>query len=332
MAEGDVVRQDRVHPLMATAPDHRRRAPASAPALGRSGLHERGDELSLLARSPSAAADLRAELPGRARRWSPTWPTRTAVEALAGLPDALDSVRPHRRAWSSSGRSPSSTRTRCARSSTSTWSRPMLLTRRACRRCGRPAALVVVVNSGAGPDRQRRLVGVRRLEVRPACVRGLAACRGAGARRPGHHGLPRPHRHPDAGEGARAGGQGLRRAAAGSSPRPSPRRSCTSSTCPPTPPSPRSPSAPSSPAPPDCPSSAEVSSSCVPRCVLAHRSVTSCAAPAMRTGKNARLGAQEHALRHARSDTSAGERETGAGSAEGHVEVVDREGGQGAVT
>ena len=61
-----------------------------------------------------------------------------------------------------------------------------------------------------GPVRLGRLVGVRRLEVRAAGARGRPAGRGGRARRTRHHGLPEPHRDPDAGEGPRAGGAWLR--------------------------------------------------------------------------------------------------------------------------
>ena len=60
-------------------------------------------------------------------------------------------------------------------------------------------------------QRRRRVVGLRRLQVRAAGPRRRAARRGGRARRAGEHRLPQPHRHPDAGEGPRAGGPHLRR-------------------------------------------------------------------------------------------------------------------------
>ena len=61
-----------------------------------------------------------------------------------------------------------------------------------------------------GPAGQPHVGGVRRLEVRAARPGRRAAGGGGRARRTRHQRLPEPDRDPDAGEGPRPGGQGLR--------------------------------------------------------------------------------------------------------------------------
>ncbi|CAA9402704.1 MAG: Putative oxidoreductase, partial [uncultured Nocardioides sp.] len=62
-------------------------------------------------------------------------------------------------------------------------------------------------------DGERRLVGVRGVQVRAPGVRRRAACRGDRERRARDDGLSEPDGHAHAGEGARAGGAHLRRVA-----------------------------------------------------------------------------------------------------------------------
>ncbi len=223
------VRQDRVHPLMAThlvtgagsgIGARRRRAAARA----------RRPTSVLLARSTGAGRRAGART-CRARTVlvaDLAWPE--SVESLA-LPDALDSVV-HAAGVVELGPVAELSRRRLGRPSCRVnLVAPAALTRVALPALRAARGTVVFVNSGAGLDRAPGLVGVRRLEARPARARRLAARRGGG------HGVrvstvyPGRTATPDAGEGARARRARSTTPPPGSGPRPSPTRSCTCSTC-----------------------------------------------------------------------------------------------------
>ena len=181
-------------------------------------------------RAGSRAAPSASPAPHRS---SSTWPTptrSTALDRLDGLPSRLDSVLHIAGIVELAPVAELSTRHLREQIDVNLVS-PALLTR-ACLPALRAArGTVVFVNSGAGPVRGRLVGGVRRVEVRAARPRRLAARRGDGPRRPRDDGLPVAHRDPDAGEGARAGGWHLRRVAVDQSRRPSRPRSSTCSTC-----------------------------------------------------------------------------------------------------
>ena len=202
------LRQDRLHAMTAThlvtgagVRHRRRRWPAR--------LHERGDDLVLLARSEERAA--------RAAR--PTSPARTMLVADLADPAALDGARPARCRTAGLGgprrrrRRPrpgrrAAARTTGASSSTSTWSRRRCSPARSCPPCARPAGTVVFVNSSAG------LTASPTWSAYAASKFGLRALADALRAEEVEHGVrvttvyPEPDRHADAGEGARAGGRG----------------------------------------------------------------------------------------------------------------------------
>ena len=90
--DGRRVRQDRVHPLMAHPPRHRRRLRHRR---GRSptALHERGDDLVLLARIDRAGRRAGRATSRARRRSSPTWPTRDAVDGARPSSSPTGSTR-----------------------------------------------------------------------------------------------------------------------------------------------------------------------------------------------------------------------------------------------
>ena len=175
-------------------------------------LHERGDDLLLVARSDERAAELREEFAGAetvvadledSAAWNARWrPTRCRRGSTRSC------TRP---GTSTCSRSPTSTSAPGSVSSRSTSRRRRCWPGPPCRHCASRRRDGRAGQLRRRTDRAPGVVGVRRLQVRPACPRRLPARRGGRQRRPRHLGLPRPHRHPDAGEGARAGGQGVRR-------------------------------------------------------------------------------------------------------------------------
>ena len=82
----------------------------------------------------------------------------------------------------------------------------------------RPAAPVVFVNSGAGLSASAAWSAYAASKFGLRALADALRAEERRPRRPGHHGLPQPHRDPDAGEGARAGGQGPTTRRGGSSP------------------------------------------------------------------------------------------------------------------
>ena len=175
-------------------------------------LHERGDALVLLARSRERADDLAATYPGAttlvADLADPPGLERALAEA--DLPDSLDSVVHVAGAVDLAP---------LAELDLADWQRqldvnltaPALVTRAALPALRAARGLVLFVNSGAGlaahPDWSAYAASKFGLRALADALRGEEKP----ARRAGHHGLPRPHRHPDAGEGPPPGGPGLRR-------------------------------------------------------------------------------------------------------------------------
>ena len=157
-----------------------------------------------------ARDEARAREPSGVRRgdapWSPTSPTP---------PRSRRSTSPARstRWCTPPGSWPSAPSASCrpatgAPSSTSTCSpRPSSPGSR-CRRCGPPAARWC--SSTPGPACAPTPAGRRTPRRSSGCAPSPTPCgrRRSRARRPGHHRPPRPHRHADAGAGARPGGQG----------------------------------------------------------------------------------------------------------------------------
>ena len=147
---------------------------------------------------PSCVADLADAGRGR-RRWPTSCPTgSTRVVHAAGVVD-LGPV------------ADLSTADLAASSSTSTCVAPAVLTRLCLPALRAARGTVVFVNSGAGLSRQPEWSAYAASKFGLRALADSLRARGAGARRPRHHRLPRPHRHADAAEGARAGGQRVRR-------------------------------------------------------------------------------------------------------------------------
>ena len=219
------VRQDRLHPMRHLVTG----AGSGIGAVLAQRLLERGDEVVVLARSAERAEEMAADLPGvEVLVADLAWPE--SVESLA-LPDSLDSVV-HAAGVVELGS--------VAELSVADWAdqlrvnlvAPAALTRVALPALRQARGTVVFVNSGAGLSRPPAVVGVRRLEARPACARRLAARRGGRVRRTRHArsipAAPRPRcRRRCTSRRARS-----TTPPPGSVPRPSPRRSCTCSTCP----------------------------------------------------------------------------------------------------
>ena len=176
----------------------------------RPALHERGDDLVLLARSDARAAELAADVPGRAMLVADL-ADPGALErrsAAAALPERLDSLL-HVAGVVDLGAGRRARLARLAASrSTSTSPRRRVLTRALLPALRAARGTVVFVNSGAGLTRQPGR-GRRTPPRSSGCAPSPTRC---APRRPstasGSHGLPEPHGHADAGEGARAGGQG----------------------------------------------------------------------------------------------------------------------------
>ena len=203
-------------------------------------LLERGDELWLLARDAGRAKELAEPLPRAPAPSSGTWPSRPGCPGRSAT-----SRRPTGStrcctspASSTSARSATSPR----RSGTQTLAvnlvAPAELTRLLLPQLRLSRGHVVFVNSTAGLSRQRGVERVRGQQARAAgagrrrCARRSA--RPACASPPSTPAVPpRPCR-----EGPPAGGQGVRRRHAGSTPSRSPRPCWPRSTCPGTPRSP----------------------------------------------------------------------------------------------
>ena len=158
--------------------------------------------------------------------WSPTsrGPSRWSPSAL---PESLDSVvhaAGRRRAGPGVGELSVDAWADAARGST--WSRPRRSTRVALPALRAARGTVVFVNSGAGLHGAPAVVGVRRLEARPACPRRLAARRGGRTRRAGHHASTRVAPPPRCRRRCTSRRARTTTRLRGSDPRPSPTRSC----------------------------------------------------------------------------------------------------------
>ena len=172
-------------------------------------LHARGDDLVLLARNEQRAEDLRERYAAADVRVADLEEYATVAAAVSRL-DRLDAVV-HAAGVLELGpvadlRLEDLTgQLRVNLVAPTELTRALLPALRAVARHGRLPQL------RRRPGRPPRVVGVRRLQVRPARGRRLPASGGDGSRRAGDERLPRPDRDADAAEGARAGGQGLRR-------------------------------------------------------------------------------------------------------------------------
>ena len=113
-----------------------------------------------------------------------------AVESARALPDALDSVRARRRRRRARRRSPSSTPTTWREQLDVNLVAPAAADPGRAAGAARARGTVVFVNSGAGLLRRTRVVGVRRLQAGLRALADALRAEEAGARRPGHHGLP----------------------------------------------------------------------------------------------------------------------------------------------
>ena len=177
-------------------------------------LHERGDELWLLARSDERAAELGARYPGARTLVADLADPSGLERALAGadLPDRVDSLL-HVAGVVDLEPVAALDLGRWQQQLDVNLTAPMLLTRALLPALRAARGTVVFVNSGAGLSANPTWSGYAASKFG---LRALAdALRGEEhrERRPGHHGLPRPHRHADAGEGPCPGGQGVRRGA-----------------------------------------------------------------------------------------------------------------------
>ena len=136
--------------------------------------------------------ELRAAYAGARRRWSPTWPTRPRSRRWP-RPACPTGSTPWctSPAWSTSARSPTFRSPSWREQLDVNLVAPAVLTR-ACLPALRAArGTVVFVNSGAGLTAHPTWSAYAASKFGAARARRLAARRGAGARRPGHHGLPR---------------------------------------------------------------------------------------------------------------------------------------------
>ena len=190
--------------------------------------------------SPPARRNARTTCggPARRRRARRRPRRRRAGRGAGSAPPGVAGLAGARRpAWSTSAPSPRWTPGPGSEQLAVNLLAPAVLTRSALPALRSARGTVVLVNSGAGlvAHPEWSAYAASKLGLRP---RRLPSRRGGVARRPRHVGLPRPDRHADAAEGARAGGQGLRPRRPGSIPPPWSTRSCTSSTCPATPRSP----------------------------------------------------------------------------------------------
>ena len=200
------LRQGRLHPMTPDVRRHRRRV-RHRRAVAAASCATAGTGWCCRSRVSGARRRPARRTSRSADRSSPTWPTRP-VRAVAGRGRGAARLRAARRRGRRARPGRRARRsTSCASSSTSTSVARPLLTRDPARRTPGPRGGRVRELLGRA-HRPPVLVGVRRDQVRAAGARRLAARRGGRARRPGHHRLPEPDRHRDAGEGPRPGGQG----------------------------------------------------------------------------------------------------------------------------
>ena len=170
MADGRRLRQDRVHPMTgpprSPAPArHRRGAVADAPAAPR-----RRAACCSARNARARPTSCARALPRRRRAWSPTWPTRRARGRAVARPARRARLRGprRRRRRARPGRRPQPLDD-LARAARRQPGRAGGADPRRCLPALRAArGTVVFVNSGAGLTAHPQLVGVRRVEVRPA--------------------------------------------------------------------------------------------------------------------------------------------------------------------